>query len=550
MKTMQYKVRVWSVFLTIIAGAVFIGILIFYENIDNRHYDTTVTALEENWTTSDGSVYSLTGLPVGPVEVTKDLSGLSTDHMRFCTRSIDTYFDVYADGEKIYSYQKNIPKIAGASYGMYMHMVPLPKGTKQLRLVLTPAFNWEKTLMTQTVLADAGMYMGDFFLHEIPNFSICVLMLMIGISMIIIGANGMMGEEFLSLGLIACFTALWSVNDTLLLQILTQRPELVRAISYICFAMMPYPPLAFISKITGNKKHMPLTAMTVIIVLNTLAVIILNATGAADFHITVHATRTIIVLAILLSLYFMINAIRKGELNRRLLTTLSIGIAFFVAGSAIDLLRNALTDSVITGSGLYTRLGIFIFLILFIRYIIIDYNRVLIENNNTQMMKKLAYTDALTGLNNRLAFNEKETDLKNKENNNCIIIQLDINNLKQVNDVYGHSEGDKHIRAAAAIIEESFKEFGICYRTGGDEFITVISPHGGEQGAKKAIEKMLRKSQEYNEKENPPVKLQIAHGFAVCTNTSTELEKTELLADQRMYECKRKMKEENKKSEK
>ncbi len=64
----------------------------------------------------------------------------------------------------------------------------------------------------------------------------------------------------------------------------------------------------------------------------------------------------------------------------------------------------------------------------------------------------------------------------------------------------------------------------------------------------KAIELMMKKSQEYNEKEKPPVKLQIAHGFAVCTDTSTELEKTELLADQRMYECKRKMKEADKKS--
>ena len=150
-----------------------------------------------------------------------------------------------------------------------------------------------------------------------------------------------------------------------------------------------------------------------------------------------------------------------------------------------------------------------------------------------------AYTDALTGLSNRLAFNEKEAMLKLKENN-CIIIQLDINNLKLVNDVYGHSEGDRHIRAAAAIIEESFREFGICYRTGGDEFITVISPYSDEKGATDAIETMKRKSDEYNKNENPPVRMEIAHGFAVCDDTTKELEKTELLADQRMYECKKK----------
>ncbi len=60
----------------------------------------------------------------------------------------------------------------------------------------------------------------------------------------------------------------------------------------------------------------------------------------------------------------------------------------------------------------------------------------------------------------------------------------------------------------------------------------------------------MRKSQEYNEKENPPVKLQIAHGFALCEDTSKKLKETELLADKRMYECKRLMKEADKKGEK
>lgn len=543
MKNYHFIIRALSISITLALGLFFVILLIADQSGTVQDSEDQFSSAIDNWTAADGETYDLTALPVGEIEVTKDISELSKPDMRFCTKTIDTYFDVYADGQMVYSYQKNMPDIAGKSYGMNIHMVPLPSGTKELRLVLTPAFEGEKAILSGTVIAVPEAYMKQIFMNELPNFCICVVMLIIGLTTITIGMVGKMKREFITLGLLACITPLWSVNDTLLLQVMTQRPEIIRSMSYICFALMPFPPLAFISRISGNKHEMPVTIMTIVIVLNTVGVVILNATGICDYHVSVHMTRFIILIAMLMSLFFVFNALRKGMLKIQLLITLSVGVAFFAAGAIIDLLRNALSDSAISGSGFYTRLGIFIFLLVFVFYIISDYNRVLIENSNAEMMRKLAYTDALTGLNNRLAFNEKESHLKSTEQGNCIIIQLDINNLKLVNDVYGHSEGDKHIRAAASIIEESFKELGSCYRTGGDEFITVISSEGSEQAVQKAIESMMHRSAEYNQAEDPPVKLQIAHGFAVCSDTANELEKIELLADQRMYECKRKMKQ-------
>ena len=56
------------------------------------------------------------------------------------------------------------------------------------------------------------------------------------------------------------------------------------------------------------------------------------------------------------------------------------------------------------------------------------------------------------------------------------MIMCDINGLKQVNDLHGHSAGDELIRGIAQCISEVLTPYGKCYRTGGDEFVAIL--HG------------------------------------------------------------------------
>lgn len=531
---------------TMVAATFFMVILCVYGINENRHYDITVTPADNIWYDGEGNNVRLSSLPKGEGTYTCDVSGIDLKNMRLCTKTVDTYFDLYADGEQIYSYRYIQFDFTGKSYGMNMHLIPLPEGTKELKLSVEPIFPENAPKLNDCVIADPGMYMGEFFSNGLLNFCLCVIILIIGIATIILGLCGIMKEEFVSLGLFAVFTALWSVNDTMYLQILTQKPELVRVLSYLSFILISFPPVAFISKITGAKSNIPLVVFSAAMSLHLFATMFLAICGIMDFHYSVHMSRVLIIAAMIMCVIMTVDALRKKKLNKRLLVSISAGVGCAVVGAATDLLRYALMDNVAQSAGLYTRLGIFAFLLIFIGYIFSDYSKVRIESSKAEVMEKLAYTDALTGLKNRLAFNEKETELKNEKNSGakCVIVQLDINNLKKVNDVFGHSEGDRHIRAAADIISRSFKDSGICYRTGGDEFITVLSPCGDVEGVKKAIEQMIALSAEYNETQDPPVKLEIAYGYALCTDTVGELELTELLADQRMYDCKQKMKSE------
>ncbi len=121
-------------------------------------------------------------------------------------------------------------------------------------------------------------------------------------------------------------------------------------------------------------------------------------------------------------------------------------------------------------------------------------------------MEKLAYSDSLTGLSNRAAFHEKEDEIRLKKTE-CIIVQLDINFLKKVNDVYGHAEGDRHI------ISDCFKELGTSYHTGSDEFI-VITHKREVSDVETALEKPEERVKNYNAENAPPIPMQIAYGYS------------------------------------
>ena len=81
----------------------------------------------------------------------------------------------------------------------------------------------------------------------------------------------------------------------------------------------------------------------------------------------------------------------------------------------------------------------------------------------------------MTGLFNRRAFEEDcakilESDVVSE----ITMIMMDVNELKHINDTYGHMSGDELIIGAAKCILTSMGEYGKVYRTGGDEFVALL----------------------------------------------------------------------------
>jgi diguanylate cyclase (GGDEF)-like protein len=85
----------------------------------------------------------------------------------------------------------------------------------------------------------------------------------------------------------------------------------------------------------------------------------------------------------------------------------------------------------------------------------------------------IAYKDSLTGLNNRYSlFRQMDQLIQNKQG--FLVIFIDLDNLKEVNDTYSHAKGDAYLIQFGIAIQNTIKDQGEVYRFAGDEFVCII----------------------------------------------------------------------------
>lgn len=102
---------------------------------------------------------------------------------------------------------------------------------------------------------------------------------------------------------------------------------------------------------------------------------------------------------------------------------------------------------------------------------------IIINSSKTKRLEKLAYTDFLTGLTNRLFITERFAELqahKTSANNVSCFAIIDIDHFKSVNDTYGHDAGDKVLQQTARTIAELVRVSDCCSRVGGEEFAIIL----------------------------------------------------------------------------
>ena len=156
-----------------------------------------------------------------------------------------------------------------------------------------------------------------------------------------------------------------------------------------------------------------------------------------------------------------------------------------------------------------------------------------------QAVKEQAITDGMTGLYNRRYFEEfikKEATRADRQNQKFTVIGLDLDHLKQINDVYGHNYGDIAIKAIAEVLKNNARSIDIAARLGGEEF-NLLLPGVDSAGGCIAAER-IRKAIEAVELEK------IGHitaslGVATYLEHSDDISELLEITDRAMYESKR-----------
>jgi diguanylate cyclase (GGDEF)-like protein len=130
-----------------------------------------------------------------------------------------------------------------------------------------------------------------------------------------------------------------------------------------------------------------------------------------------------------------------------------------------------------------------------------------------------SYHDKLTGIYNRLYFEEELSRLNTRRQFPLSIIIGDVNGLKLINDAYGHDKGDEVLKNIAVLLKKNLRHEDILSRWGGDEF-AIILPKTDKANVVKIIDRI---KESFIEHSTITIPLNISMGFSVKNNTRKKI---------------------------
>ena len=160
-----------------------------------------------------------------------------------------------------------------------------------------------------------------------------------------------------------------------------------------------------------------------------------------------------------------------------------------------------------------------------------------------ERLRSVSITDDLTGLYNRrgfLTFADHHIQAAERRKEQSLLILIDIDGLKQINDAFGHNIGDQAIIDAAAVIKQTFRNSDVTARVSGDEFVAITSDSDGN-GSDSIRKRLNENIDAHNAKGKRPYRLSMSVGITSHDpGTNGSIDRLLLKADELMYSEKNK----------
>lgn len=319
----------------------------------------------------------------------------------------------------------------------------------------------------------------------------------------------------------------------------------VSLMEYMALYLAPTPLIIYMYENVKNLKNKVLRVLYWML----LAVQVIFSMGIISLHTIdlVHCAAVLKYMHIIVIfhlIYFtlvLIMNLKSSQLTNRLYLVGMLIVAGCIGYDLISYYSDRyLGHTSLTLKGV-SAIGVMIFIFILIVAFYINLTQKMMKEAEQKSLIKSAYTDELTQLYNRRYCSEHMNKIDSDKNAEYIVVCFDLNNLKIVNDTYGHSKGDVLIKSAADVILKTFQKYGFVGRMGGDEFIAVLNI-----SKEKEIEKLMAKFNNNILRRNQEVKdlnMSIAYGYALsCEIKEKSIEKVYQMADDRMYENKKQYK--------
>ena len=173
---------------------------------------------------------------------------------------------------------------------------------------------------------------------------------------------------------------------------------------------------------------------------------------------------------------------------------------------------------------------------------ILRFDKMMRDHKEEESLLTLSLTDELTGIYNRRRFfvlTEQYLKMAIRERKRLLLLYIDMDDLKWINDHYGHKEGDKALINLSRILKKTFRESDIIARMGGDEFVVLLESTAGND--EMMITRLNENIRDHNAKGSQGYELSVSIGIA-SFDPAIPISIDELLskADALMYGQKRK----------
>lgn len=166
---------------------------------------------------------------------------------------------------------------------------------------------------------------------------------------------------------------------------------------------------------------------------------------------------------------------------------------------------------------------------------------VIIENRNLIINNKyLSRYDKLTNALNRSYFDEVIDKRLEKEDFFSFVV-MDIDNLKKVNDQYGHQQGDSYLKCFSSAVHQNIRVTDVFARIGGDEFVLILYYMLGDE-VEAVIQRINSQLEIESHLRKLPMKASFSYGITEYPNEANSYETLYGSSDARMYDMKRKYK--------
>ncbi|UCG78455.1 MAG: GGDEF domain-containing protein [Nitrospirota bacterium] len=157
-------------------------------------------------------------------------------------------------------------------------------------------------------------------------------------------------------------------------------------------------------------------------------------------------------------------------------------------------------------------------------------------------LHNLAVTDELTGIYNRRGFFtiiHQHLKMSIRNNKALFLVYIDVDGLKNINDSFGHNEGDNALRDVADILKETYRDSDIIARIGGDEFV-VVPVESDEERVEMIAKRLQDELKRYRDSDVRKYDLSISFGIAQFDPASpVSIDELLFEADKMMYVCKK-----------